>query len=319
MVFEVLGENLLGLIKRHQNEGVPMYLVRQIAKQILLGLDYMHRCCGVIHTGPFLFLFYFIPSFFPLVNLTKHVHQDLKPENVLICIEDVETIISNELAVSANNGNGAPTRLVGVPPSKGRGGNQTPRSESVFITGSQPLPSPSSSFGSSPALDKWAFGMSKIEGGDDKKEAMNRVPSRTTSSNDLANKVGSVTLDTTSSARGIKGPAGPFQPSLLSQQATVTSSTIRPVPITDASSTSGVNQDGVTNGEDLTMSVDQGRAEGDQEQQQQQQEDLDDDSEVGSSAYEESERITVKIADLGNGEFYFLVASLHEMGILSVT
>ncbi len=51
MVFEVLGENLLGLIKRHQNKGVPMPLVKQIAKQILLGLDYMHRCCGVIHTG----------------------------------------------------------------------------------------------------------------------------------------------------------------------------------------------------------------------------------------------------------------------------
>ena len=51
MVFEVLGENLLGLIKRHQHKGVPMPLVRQIAKQVLLGLDYMHRCCGVIHTG----------------------------------------------------------------------------------------------------------------------------------------------------------------------------------------------------------------------------------------------------------------------------
>ena len=51
MVFEVLGENLLGLIKRHQRKGVPQHLVRQIAKQVLLGLDYMHRCCGVIHTG----------------------------------------------------------------------------------------------------------------------------------------------------------------------------------------------------------------------------------------------------------------------------
>ncbi|KAJ3545606.1 hypothetical protein NMY22_g2371 [Coprinellus aureogranulatus] len=35
----------------------------------------------------------------------------------------------------------------------------------VFITGSQPLPSPSSSFGSSPMLDKWAFGMTKLDGG----------------------------------------------------------------------------------------------------------------------------------------------------------
>ena len=51
MVFEVLGENLLGLIRRHQNKGVPMHLVKQIAKQILLGLDYMHRSCGIIHTG----------------------------------------------------------------------------------------------------------------------------------------------------------------------------------------------------------------------------------------------------------------------------
>jgi serine/threonine-protein kinase SRPK3 len=51
MVFEVLGENLLGLIKRYQSTGVPRSLVRQIAKQMLLGLDYMHRCCGIIHTG----------------------------------------------------------------------------------------------------------------------------------------------------------------------------------------------------------------------------------------------------------------------------
>ncbi|KAI0737427.1 kinase-like domain-containing protein [Daedaleopsis nitida] len=134
MVFEVLGENLLGLIKRHQNKGVPMHVVKQIAKQILLGLDYMHRCY-------------------------------LKPENVLISIDDVETVIQSELAAQSASQTPPPTRLVGVPPSRGRGGNQTPRSESVFITGSQPLPSPSSSFGSSSHLDRWGFGMSKIEDG----------------------------------------------------------------------------------------------------------------------------------------------------------
>lgn len=109
-----------------------------------------------------------------------HPHTDLKPENVLICIDDVESIIQAELAAAAalasasststspsNPGvlHNAPTKLVGVPPSRGRGGNQTPRSESVFITGSQPLPSPSSSYGASPGLDKWAFGMSKIDDG----------------------------------------------------------------------------------------------------------------------------------------------------------
>ncbi|CAG7852501.1 Protein kinase dsk1; AltName: Full=Dis1-suppressing protein kinase [Serendipita indica DSM 11827] len=139
MVFEVLGENLLGLIKRHQTKGVPIGLVRQIAKQVLLGLDYMHRACGVIHT-------------------------DLKPENVLVCIDDVENVIVNELAQSSTS---AKTRLIGVPPSKGRGGNQTPRAESIFITGSQPLSSPGSSAGTSPMLDKRSFLMTRMNDDDD--------------------------------------------------------------------------------------------------------------------------------------------------------
>ncbi|KAJ6508062.1 kinase-like domain-containing protein [Mycena vulgaris] len=113
MVFEVLGETLLGLIKRHQNKGVPMPLVKQIAKQMLLGLDYMHRCCGVIHT-------------------------DIKPENVLIQIDDVESVIQAELARPASS-----PRFVGVPSSEGRGGNQTPRTQSAIFV-SQPLPSPAS-------------------------------------------------------------------------------------------------------------------------------------------------------------------------------
>ncbi|KAL1407347.1 hypothetical protein Q8F55_006769 [Vanrija albida] len=136
MVFEVLGENLLGLIKRYQHRGVPTHIVRQIAKQILLGLDYLHTECRIIHT-------------------------DLKPENVLICIDDVESVVAAELASCPA---AVPTKLVGVPPSQGRMGNQTPRKESMFIVGSQPLPSPSSSYSSSPMLDKYGFGMSKISG-----------------------------------------------------------------------------------------------------------------------------------------------------------
>ena len=137
MVFEVLGENLLGLIKRYQHRGVPQHIVKQIAKQVLLGLDYLHTECRIIHT-------------------------DLKPENVLICIEDVESVVQAELATCPA---AVPTKLVGVPPSQGRLGNQTPRNDSMFIVGSQPLPSPSSSFSSSPMLDKHGFGMSKISGG----------------------------------------------------------------------------------------------------------------------------------------------------------
>lgn len=62
MAFEVLGRNLLTLIKRFNYEGVPMPIVREITRQTLMGLDYLHRVCNIIHT-------------------------DLKPENVVFEIE----------------------------------------------------------------------------------------------------------------------------------------------------------------------------------------------------------------------------------------
>jgi len=104
MVFEVLGENLLGLIKRWNHRGIPMPLVKQITKQVLLGLDYLHRECGIIHT-------------------------DLKPENVLIEIGDVEQIVKT---------------YVKDDPKKDseRSNPNGRRRRRTLITGSQPLPSP---------------------------------------------------------------------------------------------------------------------------------------------------------------------------------
>jgi serine/threonine-protein kinase SRPK3 len=103
MVFEVLGENLLGLIKRWNHRGIPMPLVRQITKQVLLGLDYMHRECGIIHT-------------------------DLKPENVLIEIGDVEQIVQ--------------TYVKEEPKAEKEDHRNGRRRRRTLITGSQPLPSP---------------------------------------------------------------------------------------------------------------------------------------------------------------------------------
>jgi serine/threonine-protein kinase SRPK3 len=104
MVFEVLGENLLGLIKRWNHRGIPMPLVKQITKQVLLGLDYLHRECGIIHT-------------------------DLKPENVLIEIGDVEEIVKTYVQDPAKKDAKEDNR-------NGR------RRRRTLITGSQPLPSP---------------------------------------------------------------------------------------------------------------------------------------------------------------------------------
>jgi serine/threonine-protein kinase SRPK3 len=57
--------NLLEIMKRYDYKGIPLPLVRRIAKQVLLGLDYLHRVCKIIHT-------------------------DLKPENVNLCLTDKE-------------------------------------------------------------------------------------------------------------------------------------------------------------------------------------------------------------------------------------
>lgn len=71
MVFEILGVTLLEIIKRYNYKGVPLPLVRIITRQILIGLDYLHRICHIIHT-------------------------DLKPENVLVCLtkEEVKEIVN---------------------------------------------------------------------------------------------------------------------------------------------------------------------------------------------------------------------------------
>eukprot|EP00951_Prasinocladus_malaysianus_P050191 scaffold677898_cov64-Prasinocladus_malaysianus.AAC.1 len=53
MVFEALGENLLSLIKRFHYRGLPVPLVRRLAKDVLVGLDYLHRyarCIIINHT-----------------------------------------------------------------------------------------------------------------------------------------------------------------------------------------------------------------------------------------------------------------------------
>ena len=157
-----------------------------------------------------------------MTKMSVNLHLDLKPENVLIAIDDVESLIEAEQAVAAASP--VPhTRLVGVPPSKGRGGNQTPRSESIYITGSRPLPSPSSSFSSTTALDKLSFAMSKIDGEHGTSKSAPQGEKDRSGSTDAATKgLSNVSLDMSPPPIGDKRsnlPTSSLGPSLLSQQA----------------------------------------------------------------------------------------------------
>ena len=87
MSFEMLGDNLLKVIKKYDYRGIPIPIVKNFVRQILVGLDFLHRHCSIIHT-------------------------DLKPENILIgtpppvpSMEKVKKII-----VDNNGGNSAATK-----------------------------------------------------------------------------------------------------------------------------------------------------------------------------------------------------------------
>lgn len=50
ITFEPLGANLLSLIEKNRRKGVPPCVVKSIAKQVLLGLQYLHDECDLVHT-----------------------------------------------------------------------------------------------------------------------------------------------------------------------------------------------------------------------------------------------------------------------------
>ncbi|XP_061731326.1 SRSF protein kinase 1b [Nerophis ophidion] len=63
MVFEVLGYHLLKWIIKSNYQGLPLPCVKSIIRQVLQGLDYLHTKCKIIHT-------------------------DIKPENILLTVDE---------------------------------------------------------------------------------------------------------------------------------------------------------------------------------------------------------------------------------------
>uniref|UniRef100_A0A8C2J8N8 non-specific serine/threonine protein kinase n=2 Tax=Cyprinus carpio TaxID=7962 RepID=A0A8C2J8N8_CYPCA len=86
MVFEVLGHHLLKCIIKSNYQGLPLLCVKSIILQVLQGLDYLHTKCKIIHT-------------------------DIKPENILM---DVNEAYVKRLATEATE-----WQKSGVPPPSG--------------------------------------------------------------------------------------------------------------------------------------------------------------------------------------------------------
>lgn len=113
LVFEMLGKSLLSFIKSFNYNGAPYPLVKIIAKQILLGLAFIHEKCKMVHT-------------------------DLKPENVLFlpCKDEMDrlTILAQKAAKTFESGE-AEGSTISKERAEEIGEIYTPKSESAFASG----------------------------------------------------------------------------------------------------------------------------------------------------------------------------------------
>lgn len=50
-VFDVMGYHLGFQSAKYEDGKLPVLSVKSVVRQLLLGLDFLHRECGIIHTG----------------------------------------------------------------------------------------------------------------------------------------------------------------------------------------------------------------------------------------------------------------------------
>lgn len=91
IVTEVLGPSLDNL--RHQygnSRPLPLHIFKGSIRQVLLGLDYLHTLCGVIHTGEI--LEFLLPS-----TRTNDAGVDVKFDNIMLRLRDMPSVIEHEI------------------------------------------------------------------------------------------------------------------------------------------------------------------------------------------------------------------------------
>ncbi|XP_016084552.1 SRSF protein kinase 2-like [Sinocyclocheilus grahami] len=104
MVFEVLGHHLLKWIIKSNYQGLPLPCVKSIITQVLQGLDYLHSKCKIIHT-------------------------DIKPENILMCVDEA---FVRRMAVEATE-----WQKAGAPPPSGSAVSTAPQLQQTEFSGAQ--------------------------------------------------------------------------------------------------------------------------------------------------------------------------------------
>ncbi|EJT97973.1 kinase-like protein [Dacryopinax primogenitus] len=80
LVTDVLGEDLVTVRGRYDGGRLPVGVVKQVSKQVLLGLQYLHKECGITHT-------------------------DMKPDNILIALSPPPAICDPSLSPSVVSNN----------------------------------------------------------------------------------------------------------------------------------------------------------------------------------------------------------------------
>ncbi|XP_053320222.1 SRSF protein kinase 2 isoform X3 [Spea bombifrons] len=100
MVFEVLGHHLLKWIIKSNYQGLPIRCVKSIIHQVLQGLDYLHSKCKIIHT-------------------------DIKPENILLSVDEAYV---RRMAAEATE-----WQKAGAPPPSGSAVSTAPQQKPVSI------------------------------------------------------------------------------------------------------------------------------------------------------------------------------------------